>query len=53
MPQELWLGCVGGTYDEAIATWEEEEEEEKLPKVGWAVAGRVVIKRSLYIIYIF
>ena len=26
MPQVLWLGCVGGTYDEATATWEEEEE---------------------------
>ena len=26
MPQVLWLGCVGGTYEEATATWEEEEE---------------------------
>ena len=26
MPQVLWLGCVGGTYEEATVTWEEEEE---------------------------
>ena len=26
MPQVLWLGRVGGTYDEATVTWEEEEE---------------------------